>query len=173
MTIALLAEFESADAMLRATRVLSAKMHVETFAPIDLPVVDETLKLARSPLGRFAFAGGALGLILAYALQWWTSVRAYPLNVGGRPANAVPAFMPIAFECTVLGAAIAAFVGLMIVLRFPRLWAAEDATDGFERASIDRYWLRVDTISPTAQRDGVKQDLLDCGALRVVAMDDV
>jgi hypothetical protein len=172
MNIALLAEFESADALLRATHVLGAKMRVETFAPIDLPAVDVTLKLPRSPLAKLAFGGGMAGFVSVYALQWWTSVHAYPQNVGGRPANAVPAFMPIAFECAVLGAAIAAFFGLMIVLRFPRLWAAEDDVDGFERASIDRYWLRVDTMNAALRRDGVEQELLDCGALRIVPVDD-
>jgi hypothetical protein len=168
----MMAEFDSADSLVRAVRTLRAEQHepVETFSNVDLPELDDTHPQRRSRLGWLGLAGGAAGLVGAYAVQWYTAVKSYPLNVGGRPLHAVPAFAVITFESTVLAAALALFAGLLLVLRFPRLWAREDHVEGFERASIDRFFLRFDDTPKNSE--AIRATLTESGALRVFEMDD-
>lgn len=170
----LLAEFGSAERMLAGLDALRRERYhdLETFTPFDIPEVDARLELRRSPLGWLVLAGGVVGLIASYGIQWWANVHSYPLNVGGRPRHAVPAFLLATFEGTVLAAALAAFVGVLLVLRLPRLWAPEDEIDGFERASIDRFWIAMRTFASAQDRAHAEQLLHDAGAIRTVASHD-
>jgi hypothetical protein len=140
-----LGEFTTAESMLAAVDALVREGYrtLETFTPFDMPELDERLGLRRSRIGWLVAAGGFVGMVLAYGIQWWANVHDYPLNSGGRPVHAVPAFLLATFEGTVLFAAFAAFFGLMIWLRLPKLWAPIDEVDGFGRASVDRFWIAV------------------------------
>ncbi len=140
-----LGEFTTADSMLAGIDALMREGYrtLETFTPFDMPELDARLGLRRSRIGWLVAAGGFVGMVLAYGIQWWANVHDYPLNSGGRPVHAVPAFLLATFEGTVLFAAFAAFFGLMIWLRLPRLWAPVDEVDGFGRASVDRFWIAV------------------------------
>ncbi|HEX6534810.1 MAG TPA: DUF3341 domain-containing protein [Gemmatimonadaceae bacterium] len=168
----LFAEFESAEAMRAALDALRDERYhdLDTYAPFDIPELDEPLGLGRSWLGWLVFAGGLAGLVLSYGIQWWADVYSYPLAIGGRPRHAVPAFVPATFEGTVLVAALAAFFGLLVVLRLPRLWAPEDEIEDFERATIDRFWISIGTLASDLDRAHAEQLLRRSGARRVVTV---
>jgi hypothetical protein len=167
------AEFSSAGAMRTALDALRrARYHdLETYAPFDIPEIDDVLDARRSRVGWIALAGGVAGLVAGYGIQWWADVYSYPLDVGGRPLHALPAFIPATFEATVLLAAIAAFVGWLLLLRLPRLWAPEDEIEGFQRASIDRFWIAMSTFASDEDRAHAEHLLRDAGALRTVTME--
>lgn len=171
----LLAEFGTVPSMLAAVAVLRREAYrdVETFTPFDVPEVDALLGTKRSRLGALAFAGGVAGLIVSYGIQWWANVHSYPLNAGGRPAHAVPAFVLATFEGTVLGSALFLFAGLLIVLRLPRLWAPVDEVEGFERASIDRFWIAMPTFASEQDRAHAAELLTEAGAIRTIARGSV
>lgn len=143
---------------------------LDTYAPFDMPELDEPLGLRRSRLGWLVVAGGALGLVAGYGIQWWANVRSYPLDIGGRPVHAVPAFVPATFEGTVLVAALAAFFGLLLVLRLPKLWAPEDEIEGFERATIDRFWIAIGTLASDLDRAHAEELLRRAGAHRIISL---
>jgi hypothetical protein len=90
-----------------------------------------------------ALIGGALGGVAAYALQYWTSAIQYPLNVGSRPLNSWPAFIPVTFELTVLFSASFIVVGFFVVNRLPKLYHPLFALPDFERASDDLFFVWV------------------------------
>jgi hypothetical protein len=170
----LLAEFADARSMIGALESLRRESYhdIETFAPYDIPEVDPLLGLRRPRVGYIAAAAGLTGLIASYTIQWWANVYAYPLNAGGRPAHAVPAFVLATFEGTIAGAAIAAFVALIMLLRYPRPWAPEDEVDGFERSTIDRFWLGMHTFASERDRDRAVLLLERHGAMRTVKVDE-
>jgi hypothetical protein len=91
----------------------------------------------------------------------------YPLDVGGRPPHMPSAFVPITFEMAVLAAALTIFVALLAHAGLPRLWHPVFETEGFESASVDRFWLAAEAPSD-AVLDELESSLLAGGALRVV-----
>src|SRR5262245_52998342 len=109
----LMAEFENGTALVdAATKARLAgyrKMHA--YSPIPIEELNEALDLERTRLPLLVLLGGIVGGLSGFALEYWVSVIAYPLNVGDRPLNSWPQFIPVTFETTVLGAALTAFVG--------------------------------------------------------------
>jgi ActD protein len=166
----LVAEFATADALETAVEALRREHYseVETYAPFDMPALDAMLGRRRSRLGWFVVAAGVAGLIVSYGIQWWANVHSYPLDVGGRPQHAVLAFIPATFEGAVLFAALAAFFGLLIVLRLPKLWIPEDEIEGFNRASIDRFWLTASHFASDLDLARAVDLMRSSGARRVI-----
>ncbi|HVP29873.1 MAG TPA: DUF3341 domain-containing protein [Myxococcota bacterium] len=164
-----IAAFSSADGALAAARQLrdARAGRIELFAPYPVEGVEEALGDTRPRwLPRLVLAGGVLGLVLGYGVQWYTTVVSYPLDVGGRPLHSAPAFVPISFESVVLGAALAAFVGFFASARLPRLWQPVFEVPGFESATRDRFWLAVVPTSSDPAAD-LGATLVDLGAERV------
>lgn len=141
---------------------------VEAYTPfaLDAAQVHEPPR-ARSWLPLVGLIAGAAGAIGAFAIQWWTNAQSYPMNVGGRPRPAIPAYIPITFESMILAAASAIVIAWLVVLRLPRLWAPIDEVDGFEHASLDQFWLHA--APPVTLAPGAAEAALhDLGATRVV-----
>lgn len=75
---------------------------VDTYTPYPVHGIEKAMGLKHSRLTWVCFLCGAAGTILALYFQFWTSATDWPLNVGGKPFNSLPAFVPITFEITVL-----------------------------------------------------------------------
>jgi hypothetical protein len=112
------------------------------FSPHDLPDVAEALGRSRTKLPLIMLVAGLAGAAFAYWFQWFTAVD-YPLNAGGRPVHAGPAFILITFETGVLCAACAGFIAFFALLRLPQLWTPVAEIGGFEHATVDRFWVAV------------------------------
>ncbi len=167
-----MAEFASAAEMVDALASLRAAGYhdLETYTPFDMPRTTGTLGLRRPRLPWLVAMGGLLGGIAAYWIQWFANSRSYPLNVGGRPVHPVPAFIPATFEGTVLAAALVAFVGLFLSLRLPALWHPVFDIDGFERATVDRFWIETGGIQSDLDAGELRSIVSAAGALRVVPL---
>jgi hypothetical protein len=171
MNSGLMGEFETPEAIVDAVKRLRARglTQLDTFTPYPLPELDEALGVTRTRAIPAAVLAAALtGAAAAYLIQWWTSAVDYPLDVGGRPLHSAPAFVPVTFETAVLLGALAAFVALLIAARLPRLWSPVFEVEGFESASIDRFWVGVDLGDPGFSRRAIEAAMRDAGALRVV-----
>jgi hypothetical protein len=169
MRAGLLAEFTDAAALRAAIpRLMEAGyVAVDAFTPRPVDGVEELLRLPRPRLNWFVFAVGLGMALLGLAVQWFCNVWSYPLHVGGRPAFALPAFIPIVFESAVLFSSFAAFFGVFYVIGLPRLHHPLFEVEGFERASHDRYFLAVDARDPRFDLTATGQALWAAGPLRV------
>jgi hypothetical protein len=140
------AEFATDKGAVAAARRLIADGHpvLDAFTPRPVVELEELVAPARSNLNRTVFFGGLLGACTGLGIEWACNAWDYPLNTGGRPPFALPAYIPITFEAMVLFAAFAAFFGFMHRAGLP--WLAHPAFEvpGFERASIDRFFLLVE-----------------------------
>lgn len=74
----------------------------DIYTPYPIHLLEEIIGIRRSRLPYVCFAAGFSGCLLALVFQIWTSASSWPINVGGKPLNSFPAFIPIAFEVTVL-----------------------------------------------------------------------
>jgi len=79
----------------------------DVLTPFPVHGIDKVLGIRRSRISQVGFIAGAVGGISGFVFQAWVFTEAYPLNIGGKPFLAVPSFIPVTFECTVLFAAIA------------------------------------------------------------------
>lgn len=162
-----LAEFETPEELLEAARRMRADGHEleDAYTPCRVEGLEEILGLRRTRIPWLVLGAGLVAAVLAYLLQWWITVVDYPLNVGGRPLHSAPAFVPISFEMAILFGALAGFAALFVAGGMPKLWDPVFEVEGFERASVDRYWLAV------ADGDGGPAERLESlGALRVVRL---
>jgi hypothetical protein len=145
-----LAEFGDPEALARALRALGDRglRKLDAYTPYSTEVVRAALAAPPSRLPIAILGGGVLGSLGAYALQWLLVAYLYPLNVGGRPPHMPLAFVPITFEMGVLGAAFTAFFGVLYTGKLLSWWHPVFEVDGFESASVDKFWLSVDAADP-------------------------
>ena len=164
-------EFETAEEASAALRMLTSLGYLdrETYTPFPITDEDAHARQGSLPLGVLALGAGLTGLVVAYLIQWYANVGSYPLNIGGRPAHAAPAFVPVSFESVCVFAVVALFAGFLLFERLPRLWQPIVEIDGFERASIDRFWIVLDLGRTTEVPESVMRDVLPLRPLRVVA----
>lgn len=168
----LFAEFASPEGMVQALDKLRAAGYrrLETYTPFDMPRTTPALALRRPLLPWIVALAGLAGGVVAYWIQWFANSWSYPLNVGGRPIHPVPAFIPATFEGTVLAAALVAFFGLFISLRLPALWHPVFEIEGFDRSTVDRFWIEVDGVQSELDAHEMRRIVGDAGALRVVPL---
>lgn len=146
----LLAEFASADALLQAAAAARAGGYrkLDAYTPFPVEGLSEALGMEHTRLPWIVLAGGAVGAIAGYGLQYWVSVIEYPLNIGGRPLHSWPAFIPITFETTILVASLSAVLGMLALNGLPRPHHPLFAVEAFSLASRDRFFLCIEARDP-------------------------
>jgi len=169
MKAGLIGEWDAPEPLLAAIAQLrrAGYTRLDAYTPFPVHGLERALGLGRSPLPWIVFPVGLGAAIGAYVIQWYVNAVAYPINVGGRPPHAPPAFVPITFETMVLAASLFALAVLLYFARLPWLAHPIFEVDGFERATIDRYFLAVDACDPGFDRERTARALADAGALRV------
>jgi hypothetical protein len=157
----LMAEFEDLNALVHAVRTVRTEGYtrVDAFTPFPSEEVSHALGMHRDHLPLLVLGGGLLGGTLGYALQYWASVIAYPINVGGRPLHSWPAFIVPTFETTVLGAALAAVLGLLALNGLPMPYHPVFNVPRFALSSRDRFFLLIEATDPLFDRDGTRRFL--------------
>jgi hypothetical protein len=165
-----LAEFADAESMREGLELLRGQgfRKLESYTPFPVEGVAGPLGLSQPWLPKLTFAGGLLGALAGYLIQWYANVYDYPYNVGGRPIHPVPAFIPATFEAAVLAAAFTAFVVFFIAVRLPALWHPVFEVEGFERAFIDRYWIGIGRVENQLELEHVEMILAPAAPLRLV-----
>ena len=146
----LMAEFASPTALVEATTRarLEGYRNMDAYTPIPIHEMDEALGLRRTPLPRLVLLGGILGGSAGFSLEYWASTIAYPMNIGGRPFNSWPQFIPVTFETTVLGAALTCFIGMWALNKLPMPYHPVFNVPAFDRASRDRFFLCIESTDP-------------------------
>lgn len=142
----LLAEFPSPEALRDAAERARDEGYsqMDAYTPFPVEGLAKALGKERTFIAPIMLAGGVLGGLGAYALQYYAMAMDYPLNVGGRPLHSWPAFVPVTFELTILSAAIAGFIALLFQNGLPRLHHPVFHIERFERASIDAFFLCIE-----------------------------
>jgi hypothetical protein len=165
-----LAEFADADELVAAARDVyrAGYREVEAYSPMPVEGLAEALGFRRTRLPLVVLVGGIVGCLSGWALQYYTSVIAYPLNVGGRPVNSWPSFVPVIFEMTVLLAALSAVLGMLAMNGLPRPHHPLFGIPQFDRATQDRFFLCILARDPMFHPASSRQLLERLGPLEVI-----
>ncbi|HVT79258.1 MAG TPA: DUF3341 domain-containing protein [Phycisphaerae bacterium] len=165
-------EFDTPEALLSAAREAASEGYtrMEGYSPFVVEGLAEAVGYRRSPIAAITLIAGMLGAATGFGMCWYAFAVYYPLNIGGRPHNSWPAWIPITFELTVLFAALSAAIGMLALNGLPRLNHPVFEIPSFGRASRDRFFLVLEARDPKFSADGARAFL---SARRAVAVWEV
>jgi hypothetical protein len=154
-TYGLMAEFETPTDVVAAARRVHEEGYrrIDAFSPYPIEELSEAIGVHKTNMPTIVLIGGIIGLVAGYLMQYYTHVIDYPLNVGGKPFHSWPQFIPITFETTVLGAALAAVFGMLALNGLPEPYHPVFNTPNFALASRDRFFLLVEARDPKFDRE--------------------
>ena len=166
----ILAEFEDADALIEASRRTheAGFRQFEAYSPLPVDGLAEAVGFHRSRMPLVVLIGGIVGFLSGWGLQYYVSVINYPLNIGGRPLNSWPSFIPVIFEMTVLFAALSAVLGMLAMNGLPRPHHPLFAIPQFDRATQDRFFLCILARDPAFHPHSTRQFLERLGPVEII-----
>lgn len=170
-----MAEFDAPEKILAAAERArdAGYRNMDAFTPFPMEELTQALGVEQSRLSLFVLCCGIAGGLTGFFLPYIASVIDYPLNIGGRPLNSWPHWIPITFELTVLFAAIGAVVGMIFRNGLPRPVHPVFNIDRFERATQDRFFLCIESTDPKFNRDQTERFMKSLNPLHLTTVDDV
>jgi len=134
--------------------------HLDTVSPYPLHGIDRLLGKGPSRLGYIAAAAGLTATIVAKTAQWWVSAVDYPLNIGGNPLFALPAFVPVTFELMVLFASLTTVIAMLAVFNgLPRYGNALLRSSYIRDLTCNHYALVVGAADKRFSAGTILEDL--------------
>ncbi|MBX3013352.1 MAG: DUF3341 domain-containing protein [Caldilineaceae bacterium] len=169
----LLAEFESADALLAHARTTYAAGYrrIAAYSPFPIEALPAAIGLRRSRLPLLVLVGGIVGAVVGFGMQYYAAVIDYPWNIGGRPLNSWPSFIILTFEMTILFAAGTAVLGMLLRNGFPQPYHPVFNAPRFWLASQDRFFLCIEAKDPKFDLAQTRQFLERLTPAEVVAVE--
>ncbi len=141
---------------------------LDVYTPYAVHGLDEAMGLPPSRLPWVCFVLGLAGAGLKLWFEFWASAVSWPINVGGKPWNSLPAFVPITFEVMVL------FAGISTVIAF--IWVV--GLRPWRRASLvhpavtdDRFVLLLEHTNAAVPAERIKELLARHHAVEVEERD--
>jgi hypothetical protein len=165
----LIAEFESPTDIVAAARRAYEEGYrkMDAYSPFPIEELSEAIGFHRNRLPLIVLIGGIVGCLGGFALCYWASVHAYPLNVGGRPLNSWPAFIPVTFETTILVAALSAVFGRLALNGLPQPYHPVFNSPRFELASRNTFFLCIEADDPKFNLEETRAFLDSLGPVEV------
>jgi hypothetical protein len=166
----IMAEFEGPNELVSAAKKTYAAGYrrINGYSPYPIEELWEAIGFTHTALPIIVFIGGIIGGIGGFLMQYYIEVIDYPINVGGKPYNSWPAFIPITFECTVLVAAFSAVLGMLILNKLPQPYHPVFNAPNFALATRDRFFLVVEANDPKFDHDSVRTLFRDLNAQDIV-----
>src|ERR1044071_1289129 len=168
-TYGLMAEFDNPSDAVAAARSVHEEGYrrVGAFSPYPVEELSEAIHAHKTKMPLIVLVGGILGGSLGYLMQWYLHTVYYPLNVGGKPLHSWPAFIPVTFECTVLGAALFAVFGMLALNGLPEPYHPVFNAPNFALASRDRFFVLIESADPKFDRERTAEFLRTLGPREV------
>ncbi len=138
-----LASFGDEDDILNVTHAVREQGYkiVDVHAPYAVHGLDTAMGLRASKLPWVCFALAVVGALGKTWFEYWTTWLDWPINVGGKPFDSLPAFLPVTFEVMVLFAGLSTVAALFI---HQRLYPGRKAVVPTDRVTNDQFVLVIE-----------------------------
>lgn len=168
------AEFDSVDTLLAACRRVRDAGYTKTdaYTPFAVHGIEKALGIKPTILPWIVLACGLTGLVTALAMQIWMNAIDYPYIISGKPYISLPAFVPVAFELTILFSSFGAFFGMWALNGLPRFSNPIFTDPRFDRATDDKFFLYIDSKDERFTVGGVEKLLADAGGQYITTVID-
>jgi len=161
----IMAEFETPGELVEAARKTrdAGFRNFDAYSPYPLHELDAVMELHDNRVSLFTLIGGLCGCIGGYSLCWWCGGVAFPLNIGGRPFNSMPMFIPITFECTVLIGGLTAAISMFLMNGLPLPYHPVFNVERFANATRNKFFLCIESEDAQFDREGTARFLESLG----------
>ena len=157
----LMAEFADPAKLLVAAREAHAAGYrrMDAFTPLPIDGLADAIGFHRTRLPLLVLLGGLAGAVGGFLMQYWIAAIDYPVNVGGRPFNSWPSFIPVTFELAILSAACVALLAMLGLNGLPMPHHPVFNVPRFALATRDRFFLCIEARDPQFDPDATRQFL--------------
>ncbi|MGF1633560.1 MAG: DUF3341 domain-containing protein [Phycisphaerae bacterium] len=158
--VGVMAEYADVDSLMRAAKQVKAAGYTrwDVHSPFPIHGIDDVIGIKPTKLPWMVLGGGLFGMAAGTFLTIYTQstsfefmglLAGYEYLISGKPLVSFPAFVPIIFETTVLGAALTAVFGMLGLNRLPMLYHPLLKSARFRRATDDRFFIVIDATDPS------------------------
>jgi hypothetical protein len=170
----LLAEYDSAHGIYEACKKVrdAGYQHWDACTPFPVHGLEKAMGLKASKLPWFVLCAAITGCSLAMYFMIWVSAYDYPLNIGGKPTWSIAAFIPVAFEVTILFSALTAVFGMFVLNRLPTWNHPLFHSKRFERVTDDKFFIVIESQDPLFDMNRTRRLLEDTGAVKLEVLEN-
>lgn len=163
------AEYDTPDALIAAANRVREAGYTKTdaFSPFPVHGIDQAIGIKPTILPWIVLAAGTTGCLTGLTMETWMNAIDYPYIISGKPYFSLPAFIPVAFELTILFSAFAAFFGQWILNGLPKFSNEMFTSPRFDAATDDKFFLYIDSRDARFNDAGAKTLLGDTKPLTV------
>jgi Protein of unknown function (DUF3341) len=164
-----MAEFDTPEDLIAAGKKAYAEGYrrMDAYAPMPVIGLADAIGYRKNYVANCVLVGGICGVLFGLGLLEWITQVAYPHNVGGRPLNSWPAYIPITFECMILFSALTALISMFAMNGLPKPYHPVFNVPSFQRASVDKFFLCIESTDPKFDEAGTMDFLRGLGPREV------
>lgn len=157
--VGILAEFSGPHELINAAKKVNDAgfSKYECYSPFPVHGIDDAMGTKPTILPWITIAAACLGCATAFGLQWFTNGFDYKYIISGKPMSISPANIPVAFELSILFAAIATLLGMLALNGLPKLYNPLHRVDIFRGVTQDKFFLAIETADPQFNEGKVRQ----------------
>lgn len=169
-----LVEFDKVDELLSAATTVRDAGYTrwDAHTPFVIHGLDAAMGVKKTILPYIVFLAGLTGTAAGILLQWWTNAVDYPYLISGKPLFSLPANIPVAFETTILFAAISALIGMLALNGLPQLYHPLFRNRSFKRVTDDRFFISIEVEDPIFDTTATRELLESVSAQPVERIED-
>ncbi len=170
----LLAEYDSTSSIYNACKEVKKNGYSkwDVCSPFPIHGLDKIMGLKARLLPWLVLCGGLFGCSLAMFFMIWASAYDYPLNISGKPLWSIPAFVPVAFEMTILFSALIAVFGMFALNKMPTYNHPLFESKAFEKVTDDKFFIVIESNDPVFDEKKTKEMLQKNGAVNIEILED-
>ena len=169
----LLAEFKHPEDLVECARRARERGYkrMDGFSPFPVEHLAEELGSHGTRVPAIALAGGLIGGIGGYLMQYLSAAAFYPINVGGRPFHSWPSFIIVTFEMTILSAGLFTVFGMLALNGLPKPHHPVFAVPQFSLATDDGFFFCIEAADPQFDPDKTRSFLQELNPIGVYVVD--